>query len=351
MRFIDSILAGIVLNREAIQSDNFVTGISGWRVRKIGDAEFNNLSIRGTFSGNYFILNTSGLFFYSGSPALGNMTGSWASAAGTDSFGNAYPAGLKIYSALGSVLLDATDGILQSLSANNNLVNINDGQITITAVGNSSTATFIQNDRGTTNGSLCISGGKQNASDVAAFLGLVTKTTGNSPLVQIAAASGGQCNFVNESVDQGRGVQSFITLTSNVTLSATPSTEATLMTVPSMTFVNGRAYRVDVWGLQQTPLASDTYLLYQLRKGTGIAGTVYKGQMRERTLGVAATNNPVSRFFYLVNTSGADITTTVTLTASSPTASVVFAASAGNQASATVVDVGLASQYPGQAIS
>jgi hypothetical protein len=37
----------------------------------------------------------SGLFIYSGPPALGNLIGSWASAAGTDPLGNAYPAGLS----------------------------------------------------------------------------------------------------------------------------------------------------------------------------------------------------------------------------------------------------------------
>lgn len=47
MIFSDNILAGVVLTREAIQSDNFVSGVSGWRIRKIGDAEFNNAVFRG----------------------------------------------------------------------------------------------------------------------------------------------------------------------------------------------------------------------------------------------------------------------------------------------------------------
>lgn len=37
-----------------------------------------------------------GLFVYSGTPAAGNLIGSWAAAAGTDSYGNPYPAGLSI---------------------------------------------------------------------------------------------------------------------------------------------------------------------------------------------------------------------------------------------------------------
>lgn len=49
-----------------------------------------------TFKGTTFIINASGIFFYSGTPANGNLTGWWAQAAGTDSFGNAYTAGLNI---------------------------------------------------------------------------------------------------------------------------------------------------------------------------------------------------------------------------------------------------------------
>jgi hypothetical protein len=38
----------------------------------------------------------SGIFVYSGTPALGNLIGSWTGAAGTDSYGNSYPEGLNV---------------------------------------------------------------------------------------------------------------------------------------------------------------------------------------------------------------------------------------------------------------
>lgn len=47
MIFLDNILAGVVLTREAIQSEDFVTGVSGWRIAKNGDAEFNDVVMRG----------------------------------------------------------------------------------------------------------------------------------------------------------------------------------------------------------------------------------------------------------------------------------------------------------------
>lgn len=48
----------------SIQSPNFETGETGWQAAKDGSAEFNNLNIRGTFSGDDFILNRAGLFIY-----------------------------------------------------------------------------------------------------------------------------------------------------------------------------------------------------------------------------------------------------------------------------------------------
>lgn len=40
--------------------------------------------------------STGGVFIYNGTPATGNLIGSWAGAAGTDAFGNPYPQGLNV---------------------------------------------------------------------------------------------------------------------------------------------------------------------------------------------------------------------------------------------------------------
>jgi hypothetical protein len=47
MGFRDSIVAGITLIRRAIQSEGFVSGSTGWMVERDGDAEFNDVIIRG----------------------------------------------------------------------------------------------------------------------------------------------------------------------------------------------------------------------------------------------------------------------------------------------------------------
>lgn len=96
--FSNPIVGGTALRIPAIQSPGFVAGSAGWIIRIDGSAEFNNLTIRGTFNGTDFILNSSGLFVYSGTPANGNLIGSIAPASGTDGFSNAYLQGIVSYS-------------------------------------------------------------------------------------------------------------------------------------------------------------------------------------------------------------------------------------------------------------
>lgn len=86
--------AGGALVRSSEHSPNYVAGTTGWTINQDGSAEFNSLTVRGTFKGTNFEINTSGIFLYSGTPAAGNLIGSDASIAGTDRFGNTYPAGV-----------------------------------------------------------------------------------------------------------------------------------------------------------------------------------------------------------------------------------------------------------------
>lgn len=178
MTFSNPIVGGTTLIRPAIQSPNYMPGVAGWSINKNGSAELNDLSLRGVFNGSNYVINSSGLFFYSGTPALGNMSGSWAQTAGTDAFGNAYPAGIEIYSALGTILLSAIDGILESTGSS--------GLQVITADGSIQFA----DPSGTGNGSLAIgnsiremlwNSGTLTANDRIAQVG-VTSSTG-TPVV------------------------------------------------------------------------------------------------------------------------------------------------------------------------
>lgn len=74
-----------------VQSPNFQHLVQGWQIARDGSAEFNNLVLRGTFNGTNFIINSSGAFFYSGTPAAGNLIYSITAGATSDGLGNAIP--------------------------------------------------------------------------------------------------------------------------------------------------------------------------------------------------------------------------------------------------------------------
>jgi hypothetical protein len=106
-----------------IISSNYVANTSGWTIRNDGYAEFNNVLVRGTYQGSNLFLNTSGSFFYSGTPALNNLIMSIATSSGTDSYGNSYPAGpaiknsgyFSVYNSSG-VLVNTIGGPLGAIS-------------------------------------------------------------------------------------------------------------------------------------------------------------------------------------------------------------------------------------------
>ena len=93
------LVGGTILRRPAIQSPNFVAGVSGWTINADGSAEFDNLTIRGTFQGTDYVINSTGIFLYSPSEAAGNLINSEASTSGTDSFGNHFLQGSGSYGA------------------------------------------------------------------------------------------------------------------------------------------------------------------------------------------------------------------------------------------------------------
>lgn len=90
----------------SIHSPGFTAGVTGWSIDKNGDAEFNDVVIRGTFFGVDAILAPTGLFLYSAAPAAGNLAISLAPAATTaDPEGNPVAGGgLKIYGTGGQAI-------------------------------------------------------------------------------------------------------------------------------------------------------------------------------------------------------------------------------------------------------
>lgn len=83
----------------AIQSPNFnQSAQTGWAILQNGDAYFYDVTATGTITGASVIVDgtNGGVFIYSGTPAHGNLIVSITGAAGTDAYGNTYPAGLDV---------------------------------------------------------------------------------------------------------------------------------------------------------------------------------------------------------------------------------------------------------------
>lgn len=104
MSFRNPIVGGITLIRAAIQSGNFRSGSTGWSIQQNGNAELNQVTVRGTFMGTDYEQNTKGLFWYSPTPGPGNLVAWWALTAGEDEYTNNYAAGLNIKDANGNTL-------------------------------------------------------------------------------------------------------------------------------------------------------------------------------------------------------------------------------------------------------
>jgi len=116
------------LIRAAMHSPNYVTGVSGWTINKDGSAEFNNLSLRGTFNGNNWIMNADGLFFYNGPAATGNLSLAITNpnASGIDQYGNVYsPGGISIIALAGLAnlftIVDPSDNTLLSMDTSGDI--------------------------------------------------------------------------------------------------------------------------------------------------------------------------------------------------------------------------------------
>lgn len=353
MAFANPIVGGTALRIPAIQSPDFVAGVSGWIIRIDGSAEFNNLTIRGQFTGTDFIINSAGIFIYSGTPANGNLIGSWTSAAGTDAFGNTYQAGLTILGASTSINLFAEDITLTASNGSKAVMEsgLNAALYLTPASGPWSAGSLLSGVGGGSHPTVDLSSPTDLTNGFRSDI-LLEGSSSTDPTTIILSSADRWSHTgtlqVNTS-DIGAGVQSQVSITANV--SGLGVTETVLMTAPSMKFVNGRAYRATLWGLHQSTTA-DTHFLYRLRKGSAsTTGTIYKDQIRIPTINTASTNSAVSAVVLLVNTSGADITTAVTWTGSCAVGTGIFAASAGNVATFTIEDIGLASQWTGQPVT
>lgn len=88
------VVGGTVLRIPAIQSPNFVAGVSGWFIGADGAAEFDDITLRGAYVGTDYTFDPDGAFWFD--PVTGSLIISDAAADGT-AFGSPYLAGTTVY--------------------------------------------------------------------------------------------------------------------------------------------------------------------------------------------------------------------------------------------------------------
>lgn len=111
------VVGSTALRIPAINSPNFnlanpsASPSPSWAILQSGLAYFFGLVLSGgTITGPDYIINPSGIFIYSGSPAAGNLLISLAGATGVDGFGNVYPQGLAVYGPSGAQIILEDNG-------------------------------------------------------------------------------------------------------------------------------------------------------------------------------------------------------------------------------------------------
>lgn len=258
------------------KSADYVPGVSGWAIFSDGSAEFNNGTFRGTvtagtFAGTNFLLNANGIFFYSGTPGVGNLIGWWASVAGTDGFGNAYTAGLAISNGTSVVKLTETPA-QTGMVFNPNPATLTDGQITSSYSSLSGLSTMEIDAPYPTSGG------------VVASLLFYSGNASNAPLVGTSV----QTSFLSNNFMYSAG-NADNTQTNNINLGAGGALGDVGITSVTIAAELNRRYRVSAdWDSINTGGVAANHYIFRLKKGPGAATTIKSH--RGESNGVATTN-------------------------------------------------------------
>lgn len=382
IEFENPTFAGTVLIKEAIQSQNFVTGNDGWQLKANGDAELNGVIIRGDLESLNYVagvsgwkLNQNGDAEFNSVEIRGDGTGDTILIGGPTepqvALGSTADVGFIRFPS--NRAIETGEAVILAGSFNTGLANeYLTLQIKGPTVSGSLGKTRISINSDSADGTIApgilmtanteaprLASAPIDGNSSALYVNSSGTHTGNllrldnnvSPVVTVN--NSGDVEFAGEitmaGVDIGKGVQSSVQITVDIT--GITTTEVVLMTIPSMTFKAGRAYKLTLAGLHQSTTAG-TYFLYRLRKGSATTvGTIYIDQMRVPTLPIANTNGVVNMSYYLENNTGADITTALTWTGSAASGTGQFNTPSTNRAFAVVEDIGIAGSWPGMPVT
>jgi hypothetical protein len=270
--FSDQILGGVgTLIRKFIQSKNYVAGSAGWKVTSAGDAEFNNVTVRGIVD---------------------------VKDAGTGNEIKIQPAGtVSLLPEIDFTLpgIDTPGYLAAFISGPGNAVM---NLVAPKRAGRHSAGLFLYEETATGNDTDC-----QISADTLQL---------NGPL-----SNSSFCNVENNFISQGRGLHFGVGATTSLT---TAAQAMALSAANNFVFKAGRVYRGKITGRINTAV-TDTLAIFKLLKGTTTAAAVAVDCGGIRCL--AGALMPLNVEFYLANATGADIVQTVQLSLQSNNANTV----------------------------
>lgn len=156
--------------------------------------------------------------------------------------------------------------------------------------------------------------------------------------------------LIVNSKDQGKGLVGWVSATTSSGTVAS-ITDIAVMSTPSITFENGRAYSIEVVMLVQSNTASTTANGFRVRiRKTNAAGTMYADWRMVEYTGAANQWDPFYGKRVVVRTAGSNLSTVIcaTLSRSSVGAATLnLFADTTDVAYVRVEDIGLASDYSG----
>jgi hypothetical protein len=257
--FANQVLGGAgTLIRQFIKSANYVAGSLGWQISKDGNAEFNNVTVRGTVD-----------------------------VAGSNGHVIVTPAGVNTLSEIDFTLTGVA----------------NPGSVFAFIAGNLSDYLTMVSPSGVGRLSAGVSVGCESAALKDSHVQL------EGHIIQLNDPSGNStfADVQNNFISQGRGVHGSDASTASLTTSAQAMT---LSQFANFVWKAGRVYRLRIGGRVNTS-ATDTLAIWKLLKGTTTAAAVAIDFGGFRCL--AGALQPLNIEGFLANATAADITQTVQL--------------------------------------
>lgn len=327
MGFVNAIIGGGgALVRPAIKSPNFVSGASGWTIRRDGTAEFADLKVRSSDgSGRTIRLQNGHLYVYDmdGTTLLAEISPSLdGGGGGFVAYGKAFGVNYDASLSNGGLSLGSTStpGLIY-------------GGVSLSDLGGGLFELLLQ----PAHVAGAVSPGIIMYSETAAGLA--------NDEIQFDAHT---TRVLNDLVFGGRrqpyGNVGFIARTTNA---AAVTAETVALTSPAVTFRTGRAYQITVKGLASSTVAADRVQI-RVRKAA-LGGAQYLDSMAGIVIPAINANVPFTLDSICSNITGADIgpvALVMTYSRNAGTGNVTVTADNPNPAYLEIIDKGPASYFP-----